>query len=369
MKARTPEDDGQLVGTADGAVDIHHPLEQPIQFVTLVEDQIVAILDLGHVELMAIAHGAFLGSEKGDQLSHPGVDQRADVLRTERVGEFLQTLRVGAVEEAVVTPAKGDAFLFHLAGQPIVAIDPDADVEGEVGADTDEHAAATRILNVEVVEIDPAACQGDGILLLGEADGQAFGFAGFEDDSDTGLSVQPLEVRFDPILAANVLGRYDDVSTLLCGEVLGPVVIVIGELAEGLSCQEAELALEAEKTDHPTGILKAVDGTVEDNTVETGVAEANGVAMMGDERVHEDLLRATILGIKEVSVYCERGGLRRGLLRGIPRGTPLDSPAPPEIHATASSTKCCSSGGAGQPQVARIADAVSCWQKHKSQEQ
>src|SRR5207248_9098963 len=86
---------------------------------------------------------------------------------------------------------------------------------------------------------------------------------------------------------------------------LDAVVIVLGDAGEDLPCQEAEWTLVAEKADHPCGSQKAGDVAVEDETVETGVAEANGVAMMGDERVQGGLLRATILGREEASIEHE----------------------------------------------------------------
>jgi hypothetical protein len=86
-----------------------------------------------------------------------------------------------------------------------MAIGPDADVEGEIGSDADEHTATLVIIKIEIIDVDVAILDRDAIA-GGEMPGDVGRFTGPEDDGDAGADAQVLEMRFDQFFAAQVLG-------------------------------------------------------------------------------------------------------------------------------------------------------------------
>ena len=87
----------------------------------------------------------------------------------------------GLDDEEEVALLEGDAFLLHPIRQPVMSVEPDADVAGEVGADAHEHATAVRIVQIEVVQIDRPPFDSN-VVGLDQVPGDAFVFACFEDD-------------------------------------------------------------------------------------------------------------------------------------------------------------------------------------------
>jgi hypothetical protein len=88
----------------------------------------MAVFHLGHVQLVAIALLAFGVAEKRQQTGHPGFDGPDDVGGREGIGQLLQALGLGAGDQQVVALLEGNAFVAQAAGQPVVAVEPDADV-------------------------------------------------------------------------------------------------------------------------------------------------------------------------------------------------------------------------------------------------
>src|SRR2546429_7845974 len=77
----------------------------------------------------------------------------------EGIGEFLQGLRIGTLQESVRALLKADATLSHAQGQPVMLIETDASGEGKIGAHPYEHLSPTGVLDIEVVLLDPAPLQ------------------------------------------------------------------------------------------------------------------------------------------------------------------------------------------------------------------
>src|SRR2546430_3517439 len=67
----------------------------------------------------------------------------------EGIGEFLQGLRIGTLQESVGALLKADATLLHAQGQPVMLIETDASGEGEIGAHPYEHLSPTGVLDIE----------------------------------------------------------------------------------------------------------------------------------------------------------------------------------------------------------------------------
>jgi hypothetical protein len=167
-----------------------------------------------------------------------------------------------------------------------VAVEAGACAEREVGADAHEHPAEVPVLEVEVVLRDEAVEELDVVALAGEADGHAGDLAALEDDGDATLALQLLIERLDPLLTANTLGGLDDLDTSSLGEGLDEVVVVGGDDAEVGGGHPARLALLLEEADDAGGVLQDLDDAIEEDAVEAGVVEADGLLMVLDEGVH-----------------------------------------------------------------------------------
>ena len=105
------EDDGDLVGPADGAVGIEQAFAERVQRGPPVKDQIVAILDLGEEQPVPAA-GVFAlpRGEEGSERSQPLLPTAQQILRCQRVGEFLKTCEVAASEDRIRAFFKADTF-------------------------------------------------------------------------------------------------------------------------------------------------------------------------------------------------------------------------------------------------------------------
>jgi hypothetical protein len=59
------KDDGQLLGLTQGTVQVQQAIKQPLQRRLFVEDEVVAVLDLGDKQAMAISLLPLLGTDAG----------------------------------------------------------------------------------------------------------------------------------------------------------------------------------------------------------------------------------------------------------------------------------------------------------------
>src|SRR5512135_2838461 len=210
-----------------------------------------------------------------------GLDMRG----RELIGQFLQPRRVGAGPEGVGALTKGDALLAQPARQPLMAVETDAGAEREVRTDPQEHPAEIPVLEVEVVLLDEPVEEFDVVALTGEADGHAGVLAALEDDGDAALSLQLLAVGFDPLFPADALGGLEDLDVPLLGEGLDEVVVVGGDGPEVGGGHPGRLALLLEEADDTRGVLQDLDDVIEEDAIEAGVIEADGLLMVLDEGV------------------------------------------------------------------------------------
>jgi hypothetical protein len=153
----------------------------------------------------------------------------------------LQTLGVVAGREQVIALLESDALACQLLCQPIVAIDPDADVERKVRADAHEHADTLRIIQVEVVEVDVTELH-PKLVATGKVNGNPFRLAGLQNHGDSWPAAQVLKVRLNPVLAAYLL-RLHDVDTLGRSVLAHPIVVVARQLGQGLAVHFLDLSV------------------------------------------------------------------------------------------------------------------------------
>src|SRR5207253_10880260 len=139
------EDQGEFVGLTDGAIGVEEPLLEGIDGGTTTKDEIVAELHLRKKQPVLNA-GVFslLGSEKGREAGQPFLGTGDQIVGGEGIGEFLQGLRIGTLQEGVSALLKANATLLQVQGQPVMLIETDASGEGKIGAHPYEHLSPTE---------------------------------------------------------------------------------------------------------------------------------------------------------------------------------------------------------------------------------
>src|SRR5437016_8461174 len=150
------EDQGEFVGLTDGGIGVAGQLVEVIDGGTTTKYQIVAVLPLRKKQPVLNAGVlSLLGSEKGSEAGQPLLGTGDQIVGGEGIGEFLQGLRIGTLQEGVGTLLKADATFSQAQGQPVMLIETDASGEGEIGADPYKHLSPTGILDIEIVLLDP----------------------------------------------------------------------------------------------------------------------------------------------------------------------------------------------------------------------
>ena len=99
---------------------------------------------------------ALLFREEGSETVQPLATADEQIVRGQRIGEFLQPLGVTATQEGVGGLLKVEVLLLHAQGKPVMLVETDAGGKGEVGREANEHSAPVAIVDVEVVLNDPA---------------------------------------------------------------------------------------------------------------------------------------------------------------------------------------------------------------------
>ena len=95
--------------------------------------------------------GAILLGELGTQDQRPVIQALADDLGAEAIGGGLQRLRIRDPQEGIVVFAETDPLALQFAGDEVMTVDPVAGLEGQKGADAQDHGAEHFVANVEVV--------------------------------------------------------------------------------------------------------------------------------------------------------------------------------------------------------------------------
>src|SRR5262249_39950000 len=128
------EDHRELAGLADRAVGIQQALAQGVERRPPMEDQVVAILNLGKEQAMAAAGVLPLpdGEERGEA-RQPLLPAAREIPRGEGVSEVLEPARVPAFQEGIGALLEVDALRPQLSGQPVVLVEADTGRKGPSG--------------------------------------------------------------------------------------------------------------------------------------------------------------------------------------------------------------------------------------------
>src|SRR5437016_3649795 len=96
------EDQGEFVGLTDGAIGVEEPLLKGIDGGATTKDEIIAVLYLRKKQPVLNAGVlSLLGSEKGREMGQPLLGTGEQIVGGEGIGEFLQGLRIGTLQERV----------------------------------------------------------------------------------------------------------------------------------------------------------------------------------------------------------------------------------------------------------------------------
>ncbi len=298
-----PEDHGDLLGLADGSVQIQQSLGEFIYRGAAMEDEVVAILHLREEQPMLTSSlFAFpVCNERGER-REPLLAALQQVLSGERVGEFLQARRIAALQECVGALLEVDALFPHANRQPVVLVEAHPCRKWKIGAHAYEHPAPVRVIQVEVKLVHPALLvlqMGAVVVLVSDSHQDASRFPRFQDRHDlVGFGI--LEVRFHelvaPALVTVAIGRFENRSAPFLGSVLQPILKLIGDFRQSPLGHPFPLAVGIEKTKHSLGLLEGLNQSVEQNAIEATIAEADAILVVFDKGVHGNLQCGEIPG-------------------------------------------------------------------------
>ena len=151
------EDQRDLVRAADVEVVPDDLLEEDPPGGGCVQDLGEGELGLQDGQLVAVAGGDVISSERVRQDAQPLIQQGADIGRAEPVAEGLQRAGVLARGEPVVQGLEADPGPGGLPLGPLMAVDAQLGGIGEVRAELDEERAEVRIDAIEIEEVDQRA--------------------------------------------------------------------------------------------------------------------------------------------------------------------------------------------------------------------
>src|SRR5579859_4017480 len=132
------EDELDLVWATQIEVVADDRLEELAAVERAVEDLGARHLELKDGELVGVTRAAILVGEGVGKVGDPAVEEALDVLGAEAPAQALEGGDVIDVGDAVVEGLDVVAAQAQALDQPLVAIEPDPDAEGSVGAELDE---------------------------------------------------------------------------------------------------------------------------------------------------------------------------------------------------------------------------------------
>lgn len=226
------KDGGDLMRLADGAIGVQEALSQSVQASPAAEDEIVAILDLGKEQAMLTpCLLAFGGGKERGEISEPLLAAGQQILGAEGIGQFLQALGMAAPQKGVRALPEVDTVLMQAAGEPGVLIQADTCREREIGADAHEQSPPLRILEVDIVLVDPALPDFQVpavILAVAVGNEDASGFPCFQNDHDF-IGLGAPEVGIHEIIAT-ALGSVQDGHAPLPCALRDPIPELVGDV-------------------------------------------------------------------------------------------------------------------------------------------
>src|SRR5215469_5567015 len=106
----------------------------------------------------------------------------------------------------------------------------------------------------------------------------------FDDGHDL-IRLGTSEVALDEVIAP-ARGIFLNGHTPFLGAVLDPIVILSGDVAQQWPTDGIDLAIEVEKADDPLWLLKGLNRTMEQNTIEATIGETDVILMVFNKGVH-----------------------------------------------------------------------------------
>jgi hypothetical protein len=282
------EDHRDLGGLADGAVGIQQPRAQLIEGGPAMEDEVVAVLDLGKEEAVSAAGmGALLVGEERGEAGEPLLPAARQILGPQRVGQLLKSCWVPAFQEGIAALLEADPRRPQLIGQPVMLVQADARGKGKVRAHAHEHPAPVAIVHVEVVLDDPALgeLQVPAVVLrVPDGDQDPGRLAGLQDDDDlVGLGAP--EIRLHELISP-ARRRVENGGAPPLGTVRDPAVELIRDVAQDLSAHRVLMPVRAKEADHSFRLLEGLDEAIEQDAIKAAIPEADAILMVLVERVH-----------------------------------------------------------------------------------
>lgn len=285
------EDGRDAVGLADRAVGIEQPGSPLIERRAPLEDQVVAVLGLREEEPMLTAGlTTFLGREERRERAEPLLAARHQVVRGETIGERLEAVGVAALEERVSALPKGDPFFSEPVGQPVMLVQADARREREVRTHAHTQAAPALVVEVDVAVRHPPLGELEVPPVVGRrADSRhdPSGLARLQDDHDFvgfGASEEPV----DELIASSV-GLGQDRNAPFASPRFDPGMVLVGDVAQQLPRNRVLVPVAREEPDHTFGLLERLNQSVQQQPIETAVAEPDAILVVLAEGVHGDL--------------------------------------------------------------------------------
>ena len=302
----------------DGAVGVEEPLLEGIHGGATTKDEIVAELHLGKKQPVLNAGVlSLLGREKGREAGQPFLRTGDQIVGGEGIGEFLQGLRIGTLQESVRALLKADALLSQAQGQPVMLIETDARREGEIGTDAHKHLSPAGVLDIEVVLLHPAPLHFQmPTVVFPDGGHDGGGFACFDDGHHL-IGLRTSEVALHEIIAS-AGGIFLNGYTPFLRTVFGPVVVLRGDVAQHLPTHGIDLAIAPEKAHGALFLLKRLDRGVQQDTIEATIGETDVILMVFVKGVHGVLQWGEILGAyptERLSVLCLSPKLRHERFR------------------------------------------------------
>src|SRR6476620_10128301 len=98
------------------------------------EDEVGAVLDLAAEQPVGEVRQAVrvIAGVERHQFAQPALERHLEIRRGEAVGQLLQAVGVGALDEGVGGLAEEDAFVPETTREPFVLVEAEANVEWEV---------------------------------------------------------------------------------------------------------------------------------------------------------------------------------------------------------------------------------------------
>src|SRR5262249_45122746 len=202
------------------------------------------------------------------------------------VGPLRQAIGLSAGAESLATRLAMEPFGTPPTGQPFMAVDAQAGMNREVWADAQDPPAELRVREIEVVLPDEAVAHVDVVAPLREADGPARILPALEDDGDPLVPAKLPVERCDPLRAAHVFRRRDQVQVVVLGDGVNKVRGVGGKRPDVSGRPVDGRPRVLAKAQDASRWLQPLHHRVHEETITTRVGQPTAVLVMVNESVH-----------------------------------------------------------------------------------